>query len=110
MYIEWTEGIVDLGIISEEFLREYFILIRKLMYRNVDAALLWLRLLAKYLVKKCNLKRSKDNSFIFFRKYEKGKLELVMSVHVDDAFMDGNPEKLKSIEENIKEKFNILES
>ena len=27
MYIEWLEVIVDLGIISEEFLREYYILL-----------------------------------------------------------------------------------
>ena len=52
MYIEWPEGIVDLGITSEEFLREYCILLGKLMYGNVHAALLWLRLLEKYLVNK----------------------------------------------------------
>ena len=50
MYIEWPEVIVDLVIISKEFLKEYCILIGKLMYGNVDAALLWIRLLAKYLV------------------------------------------------------------
>ena len=74
MYFEWPEGIVVLGIISEEFLREYFILLGKLMYGNVDAPLLWLRLLAKYLVNKYNLKSSKADSCIFFRKYKKGKL------------------------------------
>ena len=40
MYIKWPEGIVDLGIISKEFLRKYCILLGKLMYRNFDAALL----------------------------------------------------------------------
>ena len=49
MYIKWPEDIVDLGIISEEFLREYCILLGKSMYVNVDAELLWLRLLANYL-------------------------------------------------------------
>ena len=59
MYIEWPEGIVDLGIIIEEFLKEYCILILKFMYVNVDASLLRLILLAKYLVNKFNLKRSR---------------------------------------------------
>ena len=27
MYIEWPEGVVDLGIIRKEFLREYCILL-----------------------------------------------------------------------------------
>ena len=44
---------------------------------------------------------------IFFWENEKGKLELVMSVHVDDVFMADKPETLKSIKENIKENFNI---
>ena len=65
------------------------------MYVNVDAALLWLRLLAEYSVNECNLKRSKADSCIFFRKYESGKLELLMSVHVDELFMYGKPEKIK---------------
>ena len=94
MYIKWPEGIVDLGIISEEFLREYFILLGKLMYVNVDVAILWLRLLAKYLVNEWNLNRSKADSWILFQKYERGKLELVMSVHVDDVFVAGKSETL----------------
>ena len=77
------------------------------MYGNVDAALLCVRLLDKYLVNEYNLNMSKADSWIFFQKYEKGKLELVMSVHVDDVFMAGKPETLKAIKENNKEKFNI---
>ena len=91
MYIEWPEVIVDLGIISEEFLKECCILLEKSMYGNVDTALLWIGLLEKYLVNRWNLKRSKADSCILFRKYEKGKLEIVMSVHMDDVFMAGKP-------------------
>ena len=69
----------------------------KSMYRNVDTALLWIRMLAKHLVNRCNLKMIKADSCILFRKYEKGKLEIVMSVHVEDTFMDYNPEILKDI-------------
>ena len=80
------------------------------MYGNFDTELLLLRLLEKYLVKKCNQKISKANSGIFFWKDEKGKLELVISVHVDDLFMAKDTETLKVIKENIKDKFNISES
>ena len=62
MYIEWPEGIVDLGIITKYFLEEYCISLGDFMYGNIDAALLWLRLLDKYLVKKCNLKISRADS------------------------------------------------
>ena len=110
MYIKWPEGIMNLEIISKEFLLEHCILLGKSMYGNVDTALLWIRLLSKYLVNKCKLNRSKVDSCILFQKYEKGNLEIVMSVHVDDIFMAGNPETLKVIKENIKEKINISDS
>ena len=45
IYIRWPEGIVDLGIISEEFLREYCIFLGKSMYGHVEVALLWIKLL-----------------------------------------------------------------
>ena len=50
MYIEWPEGIVDLGITSKDYLKEYWIFLEKSMYVNVYVALLRLRVLAKYLV------------------------------------------------------------
>ena len=59
MYIKWPEGIVNLGIVAKDFLEEYCILLGKLMYENFDATLSWIRLLAKYLLNKCNLKRRK---------------------------------------------------
>ena len=62
MYIECPEGIVYLGIISKKLLRGYCILLGNSMYGNVDAALLWLRLLDKYLVNECNLKSIKAES------------------------------------------------
>ena len=68
MFIEWPEGIVELVIIMKEFLEEYRILLGKSMHGNVDADLLWLRLLAEYLIKECNPKRSKINSCIFYKK------------------------------------------
>ena len=49
MYIEWTEDIMNLGIITNDFLEEYYILLVKLRYGNFDAVLLWLILFYKYL-------------------------------------------------------------
>ena len=77
------------------------------MYVNVDSALLWLKLLDKYLVNGCNLKMINADSCILFRKDDKGNLELVMSFHVDNVFMASKPETLNNTRENIKEKFNI---
>ena len=43
-------------------------------------------------------------------KGDNDKLELVMSVHINDAFMVGRPYTLRKIKEMIKLKFNIQES
>ena len=59
MFIEWPECTVDLRITTKEFLEEYYIFLGNSMYGNFDTALLWLRMLAKFLVNECNLKRSK---------------------------------------------------
>ena len=96
-----------MGIITKEFLEEYYILLGKLMYGNVDAEILWLRLLAKNLVNECNLRSSKADSYILFGKYEKGKSDIVMSVHVDDVLVAVKTEILKYITENTKDKLNI---
>ena len=60
------------------------------MYGNLHAVLLWLKLLAKYLIKKCNPKISKADSYIFYKKFDDGKLEIVMSVNVDNVFLGGS--------------------
>ena len=77
------------------------------MYGNVDADLLWLILLAKYLINECNPKIGKTDSFIFYKKDDIGRLELVMSVHVDDVFMAGNRDSLEKIKQKFKHNLHI---
>ena len=80
------------------------------MYGNVDAALLWLIILSKYWINEFYLKRIESDSCIFYKKYDNGKLTLVMSVHVDDFLIARKPEALEKIKEMINLKFNIQES
>ena len=80
------------------------------MHGNVDTALLQLRLLSKYLIKEYGMRRRQEDSYIFYNKYDGGKLELMMSVHVDNVVMLVRPEILESIKYMIKLKFNIQES
>ena len=80
------------------------------MYGNVNAYILWLILVSKYLNNEYNLKIIKAYSCIFYKKYDYGKLELMISFHVDGVFMVGKQDKLEKIKEMIKMKFNIQES
>ena len=80
------------------------------MYGNVDDALLWLRLLYEYLIKEREMKIIHAEYCILYKKYDSGKLELVISINVDNECMEARPEKLENIKEIIKLKFNIKES
>ena len=62
MFIEWHEVIVDLGITTKEFMEEYCILIGNSMYGNVDAVILWLIMLAKYLINSFKLKGGRQTN------------------------------------------------
>ena len=54
---------MDFGIITKEFLEKYSILLVNSMYGNLDTALLWLRLLAKYVIKESEITRIQTLAF-----------------------------------------------
>ena len=56
------------------------------------------------------MKRIQTDYCILYGKYDIGKVELVISIHVDGVFMAGMTDKLENIKEMIKLKFNIQES
>jgi hypothetical protein len=43
MYVEWPEGIVELGFLNQPELNKYCIRLDRAMYGNVDAPLQWMR-------------------------------------------------------------------
>ena len=52
---------------------------------------------------------TKNNTYslVFYKKYDNNKLEIVMSVHVDDVFMAGSLETMEKIKEMINLNLNI---
>ena len=64
------------------------------MYGNVDAAILWFILLSKWVIKECDIKIIQAESYIFYNKYDSRKLELMMSIHVENVLVEGSSETL----------------
>ena len=109
-YVEWPEGIVDLGFMTQEEADTTCAMLNKAMYGQVDAALLWLRTFGDYLETKCGMKQSKVDPCIFYKKDEKtGELLLILSIHVDDVIVAGMAEHLEDLKVKIKERFNITD-
>ena len=106
MYIEWPDGIVELGFITEEQRRTTCIQLRRSMYGNVDAALRWQREFTNYLVQECGFVRCRSDPCILFLR-EEGILKIVMSIHVDDSLCAGSKEDLENLYRNVRKKYKI---
>ena len=90
-YLEWPEGMVDLGFITEDERREYCIKLKRSMYGNVDAALLWQKDFTKTVTEdmKFDLIQSKVDPCLYFKKDENGVVILMVIVYVDDTIVTG---------------------
>ena len=95
MYIEWPEGMVELGFLTEEQKNSTCIQLRRSMYGNVDAVLRWQRKFTEYLVKECGFQALASDPCIFLFLRVDAKLKIVMSTHVDDSLCAGKKEDLE---------------
>ena len=108
MYIQWPEGIVELGFLSPEERDSTCVRLERSMYGNVDAALRWLREFKTFLVKECGFVACVADPCILYYQ-EDGKLLIVMSIHVDDSMVAGRKEDLTKFYEKVRTRFNITE-
>jgi hypothetical protein len=67
MYIEWPQGMVHLGFITEEECQEYCIEQLKSMYGNSDAALIYFRLFKNHLIEVMKMAQSLTNPCVFYK-------------------------------------------
>ena len=103
-YVEWPDGIVDLGFMTQDEADSTCAMLNMAMYGQVDAALLWLRTFGSYLEDECNMNQSKTDPCIFYMKDEKtGELKLILSVHVDDVIVAGMSEYVEELKTKVKE-------
>ena len=106
MYIDWPEGIIELGFISEEQKCDTCVQLRRSMYGNVNAALCWQKDFTEFLVSECGFKVCRSDPCILFLVEDK-KLKVVMSTHVDDWMCSGSREDLDKLYQNVHKKYKI---
>ena len=100
MFIEWPEGIVELGFITEEEYKNTCVQLQRSMYGNVDAALRWQIEFTKYLVEQCGFKQCRSDPCILHYR-ENGELKIVLSSHVDDSLCAGKKEDLEKLYQKV---------
>ena len=106
MYIEWPEGMVELGFLTQEEYKNTCVQLRRSMYGNVDAALRWQREFSNYLVTDCGMKICRTDPCILFLRKD-GVLKIIMSIHVDDSLCAGNKGDLEDLYEKIRKRYKI---
>ena len=106
-YIEWPEGVIELGYATEEDRQKYCILLNKAMYGNIDAPLCWMKTFSKYLTLTMGFVQSKSDPCVFIKRDENDKLLVILAVYVDDTLITGSKREVEKVYQQLKEKFVI---
>jgi hypothetical protein len=106
-FIEWPEGMIELGFITEQEKKDYCIQLKKAMYGNIDAPLCWMRTFSKYLIETVGLMQSKVDPCVFIKRDKDEKLVLLLAIYVDDTIITGANREVMRAYKLIQLKFII---
>ena len=108
VFVDWPEGLVELGLMTQEEFNETCARLGTSMYGNVDAALLWFNMLTGHMTDedKMNMKRSLTDPCVIYEQ-ENERLKLMTGVNVDDTLALGREEDLQSFVDEISKRFNV---
>jgi hypothetical protein len=107
IYIEYPEGMDELGFVTRNEMYTHCVELRKSMYGNVDAALRFFRTLKEHLTKNIGMMNSKSDPCVFYLKDDKGETILIVATHVDDCIMAGSKDVIEQFKKDVKKRFNI---
>ncbi|KAG7374765.1 reverse transcriptase RNA-dependent DNA polymerase [Nitzschia inconspicua] len=104
LFMEFPDGMEDVGLIKEEERKTHCVKLLKSMYGNVDAALIF-KTYKKHLTEKMNLEQSVVDPCVFYKRDEKGRTILVAITHVDDTLLTGTRKAIDEFKSGIKKRF-----
>ena len=106
VFIDWPQGMEELGFITAQDKITHCIELDKAMYGNIDSPLRWMKTFTKFLVEKLQLTQSKSDPCIFIKK-QGPRPVLVLALYVDDTLCAGTRKELDWMYKMIMTKFNI---
>jgi hypothetical protein len=109
VYIEWPEGMLELGFMTEEQASTTVAQPLKLMYGNVNVALRFFKEYVEHMLsKEMGIYQHLVDPYVFVKKHE-GKLVLVALTHVDASQLCGEKGWIEWFKKNIKKRFNYTD-
>ena len=107
MFIEFPQGMEELGFIEPGERDKYCIELNRTMYGDIAAPLRWMRTITKTLVEDMGMIQSEVDPCIFYKKDQNGKLTLLCAVFVDDTLVTGLDREVKRFYEEFQRHYNI---
>jgi hypothetical protein len=101
-FIDWPDGMLDLGFASEQDLEKNCIELLKSIYGNVDAAIRFFKTYKKHLVEKMGMIQSLADPCVFYKKNEAGRTVLIAICFVDDTLLIGLKTEIEWYKTNVK--------
>jgi Reverse transcriptase (RNA-dependent DNA polymerase) len=106
VFIEWPQGMFNLGFITEEDKLNKCIELTNAMYGNIDSPLRWMKTFSKHLMEQLKLQQSMTDPCIVYT-VKHNKVVLILAMYVDDTLCLGHKEELECMYNEIQKKFKI---
>ena len=107
MYIEPHQAMVECGFKTEEQRKQLAIRLRNLMYRNVNAAIKFFKVLTRWIVDNMKMQQSLADPCVFYKLDKNDKLELMVGVTVDGCAVTGLPLNIEWFMKGLGGRFKI---
>jgi hypothetical protein len=108
-FLEFPDGLLQLGFITEEEARTHCIEQLKSMYGNVDAALIFFETYRKYMEEIIGMIQSQVDPCVFYKRDKSGETILIAVTHVDDTLLCGTKSAIEDFKIAIKQRFGFTE-
>jgi hypothetical protein len=104
-YIEWPEGMKEMGFASQDDIDKYCIQLLKSMYGNVDAAIRFFKTYKKHLTEEMGMTQSLTDPCVFYKRNKAGRTVLIAICFVDDTLLFGLKEEIEWFKTGVKTRF-----
>ena len=104
-FLEFPDGLLELGFVTQEESKTHCIEQLKSMYGNVDAALIFFETYKAYMEEVIGMSQSRVDPCVFYKRNDDGETILIAVTHVDDTLLCGTKKAIDDFKIAIKKRF-----
>jgi hypothetical protein len=108
-FIDWPDGMLELGFASDNDIDNYCIQLLKSMYGNVDVAIRFFQTYKKHLIEQMLMVQSLVDPCMFYKRNKAGRTILIVICFVDDTLLLGLKSEIKWDKGGIKARFDYMD-